>query len=589
MNFRVMNFVLILAILLFALLLRGEVTSEATAPEEGIMVKVLFEPSWEFDIVVPFNGGLAAVENFPYGHWQIHDLGYINAYGEIVISPIHRHWVYMYYYRGAPTFTYGVAGIFSQEHEGVAFFDTYGNRLTPFRFIDAKNFSEGLSAVRTGGSWIHTDDMVFIETGEPERWGFVDLSGEIVIPLVFDYVDSFYDGLAVAMRDGRWGVIDTRGNTVIDFQSEEFHLPGPSPVGGRMPQLSEGLFTVWDTIHPGEDEDPWDITIRAGAVDMYGNLVIPKDFGWVRGFVDGVAVVESIVGFDEWPEFGVIDRSGELIVPFGRYREIRSFSEGLASVVTTQNGRSGFIDTNGNEVIVAEFAEARHFSEGRAAFAMGERWDTWTWGFIDTYGNEIVPAVFGSVLDFSEGLAAVGFGDEENRKWGFIDYDGQWVVPLMFDEVQSFSEGLAWFRLGDEWGLLQITTDAELAIDASSQPDIHELMNLREQAESDDLPYHPSEETPDIITPDEEPQITHPEYVDTDDQPYEVHYTAEDDTTNIGDIFLRYWSIIVVVPAFIVRCVFHITKREIPIWIIPTICLSAIVLNVITHFIFFGR
>ncbi|MGC1648891.1 MAG: WG repeat-containing protein [Candidatus Sulfotelmatobacter sp.] len=57
------------------------------------------------------------------------------------------------------------------------------------------------------------------------RGGFINRSGQVVIPLCFDAVGDFSEGLARFERDGNWGYIDTRGSVVIEPKfpwAEEF-------------------------------------------------------------------------------------------------------------------------------------------------------------------------------------------------------------------------------------------------------------------------------------------------------------------------------------------------------------------------------
>jgi hypothetical protein len=54
---------------------------------------------------------------------------------------------------------------------------------------------------------------VLFEVEEHGREGFIDRNGQIVIPLCFDAVVEFSEGLARFERDGRWGYIDLAGGS----------------------------------------------------------------------------------------------------------------------------------------------------------------------------------------------------------------------------------------------------------------------------------------------------------------------------------------------------------------------------------------
>ena len=48
--------------------------------------------------------------------------------------------------------------------------------------------------------------------------GFIDSSGNVVIPFKYDYVDNFFEGLARVRLDGKYGFIDKSCNVVIPFK-----------------------------------------------------------------------------------------------------------------------------------------------------------------------------------------------------------------------------------------------------------------------------------------------------------------------------------------------------------------------------------
>jgi len=77
--------------------------------------------------------------------------------------------------------------------------------VIPHRYVETKDFSEGLAAVRKyyGG------------------WGFIDQKGEEIIPFDFQKVRSFSEGLAAVKLKGKWGFIDKIGYCVIPFDYEE--------------------------------------------------------------------------------------------------------------------------------------------------------------------------------------------------------------------------------------------------------------------------------------------------------------------------------------------------------------------------------
>ena len=64
-------------------------------------------------------------------------------------------------------------------------------------------------------------------------------------------------------------------------------------------------------------------------------------------------------------------------------------------------------------------------------------------GFVNPQGKEIVPLVYENAEKFSEGLAAV----KKEGKWGYIDTTGKVVIPFAYSHAGGFEEGTAYVSI----------------------------------------------------------------------------------------------------------------------------------------------
>ena len=152
------------------------------------------------------------------------------------------------------------------------------------------------------------------------------------------------------------------------------------------------------------------------------------EYNAIAEFHEGFAVV-TLDG-----KRGFIDETGrEVITP--RYEDAGIFSEGLAAV--KQDGKWGFIDTQGREVISPRYEDARVFREKLAAVRLEGKW-----GYIDPTGRLIIAPTHARAFDFSEGMARISTGGFF-PEYGFIDRKGKVVLPIQFAQARDFSEGLA--------------------------------------------------------------------------------------------------------------------------------------------------
>lgn len=110
-----------------------------------------------------------------------------------------------------------------------------------------------------------------------------------------------------------------------------------------------------------------------------------------------------------------------------------------------ENGRYGYINSEGFVTIKPAFEEGYSFCEGLARVSVQHKY-----GFIDKTGKLVIEPVFDDAGDFSQGLAMVSI----DNKYGFIDREGKQTVPLKYELVSSFSEGLAGAYTRGKWGYI---------------------------------------------------------------------------------------------------------------------------------------
>jgi hypothetical protein len=162
-------------------------------------------------------------------------------------------------------------------------------------------------------------------------------------------------------------------------------------------------------------------TNKYGFVDIYGEIVIPSMYNFVRGFKDGRAAV-----FDsETKKWGFINYKNETVIPF-IYDFVSDFGydkddfpgfKGLAYVnIGISDDRIGSMITDGK------------------------------WGLINTDGEVILPIKYGDISQAIENMASIVDGERVDTprpdgayswevigKMGFINREGKIVIPVEYD------------------------------------------------------------------------------------------------------------------------------------------------------------
>ncbi len=153
-----------------------------------------------------------------------------------------------------------------------------------------------------------------------------------------------------------------------------------------------------------------------------GEILCKNDFAEMPSMVcDGLFVVKNSKGYYECYD---ISNPKEPISKGGKYTQLGLFGpEGVAFAVKEGKGIT-IIDKDFEEVkkLPKNVSSTRNFSEGLAAFCKDGKW-----GFLDKKGDEVIAAKYEGVTDFSEGRA---FG-LKGEKILLIDKKG--------DVIKSFS------------------------------------------------------------------------------------------------------------------------------------------------------
>jgi hypothetical protein len=274
--------------------------------------------------------------------------------------------------------------------------DSLGNEITIFKYNDITCFNDGIAGVKLN-----------------DKWGAINKSGKEIVPIIYeDIINSLsscayvYGGLKLKQKN-KWGVIDTNNKVIIPFVYDSLHYFHEPPIclgfkndkisiidlttkkiietsynstggfiGGNLLAVEQnkkwGLINTkgveiislkYDYLVNGEEffltkkNDKW------GCIDIKGNEIVPIKYTGLRGNseekvfsvnINGdwfINEYSNLVHNDEFEgtnsRWGLIDYEGKEITEM-KYEKMSIFYKGKAEV--TLNGRTFYIDKNGNEV-----------------------------------------------------------------------------------------------------------------------------------------------------------------------------------------------------------------------------------------------
>lgn len=100
----------------------------------------------------------------------------------------------------------GMMGVCKKGTYQCGFVDQTGKLVIPLIYEEIWSFSDGLAAVST------VNENGFL------KWGFVDKTGNMVIPAIYETVNDFSEGVAPVSNGEYWEYIDKTGKTAIPMQ-----------------------------------------------------------------------------------------------------------------------------------------------------------------------------------------------------------------------------------------------------------------------------------------------------------------------------------------------------------------------------------
>ncbi|WP_291782837.1 WG repeat-containing protein [Cecembia sp.] len=149
------------------------------------------------------------------------------------------------------------------------------------------------------------------------KYGFIDKSGNWIIPAQFDGVKKFTEGLAAFQENGQWGVIDRQGQIIS------------RAIFNHVADFKRGFAVV-------------KIGNKQNILDRNGQLLLEEGYERISLGADNYFISE------ENEKFGLIAPDGKEIVP-PKFEELRR--EDLNRVLVRVGDKFGIMDENGDYLL----------------------------------------------------------------------------------------------------------------------------------------------------------------------------------------------------------------------------------------------
>jgi hypothetical protein len=347
--------------------------------------------------------------------------GFINQSGKIVIPAT---------FDGVDFFHEGIAVV--SVNDKLGYINKSGNTIIKPQFDEANAFSNGVAVFqknnryglldRSGGVLLEpifkdislsSENLFFALKDSLYACYSVD-GAQILVPSLTE-VKSFENGKAIVAKNSGWGVMDTLGKPVINFQYDDIR------------SIAQNYLATKDA--------------KTIFFSNAGDTLFTADSVEISAFSEGFALIVKN------NKIGIINQNAQLVVKytFDNYSNaliFGLFKYGHAKMYDASSNKFGLIDTLGNWTVLPKFSNISFYSTIFAA-QKSTYWEYWTTNLKKKWSIKFANA------ESFVGPSAVVIND---GKYGLLGKDGKFILPAEWNEIIDIHPAL--FRLKDSLGFV---------------------------------------------------------------------------------------------------------------------------------------
>ena len=350
----------------------------------------------------------------------------------VKITPMFAAKIQQYSYLSSFSEGYAVVGrevadSISPQKFVYTYIDIEGNEIPQCHYEDAKDFSEGLAAVRKDG-----------------KYGFINTKGEVVIPFNYSDADCFGDSLAAVCKDGKWGYINREGIEIISIPKNEDEY-----VETLLTPFSEGIaFTIKPQGWDGFEYYAIDKTGKKLFTGTIGGWCSEEGGRFQREYLPKFSNGEVYIPSDDYDTYDVYNKQGQKLrtekgKPVNNYEVITRIDTIGGSFITRyglKEIRTDSADTAplGNiPVIYDKIHELKNgvalvciYKYDQEALIYGEGEGGYTadihYGYADLYGNDTFSQEIKNLCEQSLDKAKSKYDDYNSERNNPTWLNGTW-------------------------------------------------------------------------------------------------------------------------------------------------------------------
>ncbi|SMF83671.1 WG containing repeat-containing protein [Paenibacillus uliginis N3/975] len=277
-----------------------------------------------------------------------------------------------------------------------------------------------------------------LKTTEGMKWGYINNRGKMEIRSLYDDARDFQEnGLAIVGVNGKYGIIDISTNYVVQ------------PVYNMISPFSERRAIVID----GQGFK---------LIDETGTVLTKRAYPFIANMQDGRSVFNvTNVGNGGTSRYGYLNSQGNEVIS-AQYEEANDFENGRAVVKIKDNeyaliGRDGrklatypytYVGPHGDGLLAFKREAAGKYGyDGRAVVNTAEDYKS-NYGVINKQGMFVVKPEYNDIRDLGDERLALGRAVDPEQpflgsKYAIADWKGTVLSEFVYQDVSNFQDDLA--------------------------------------------------------------------------------------------------------------------------------------------------
>lgn len=317
------------------------------------------------------------------------------------------------------------------------------------------------------------DDQKMIHAQKGDKYGYIDIHQNEIIPFKYDELDLFSEGLAGAKINGKFGFLDRKGQEIISFQFEEIEFFNHLGLAIVKKNSKYGIINK-----KGETIIPFDYQaiIQLESVKL---IAVSKKNKWAFYSILGKQLSDFIyddISFSE-SDLIFVKKEGkvgylnsDLIerIPIGKYSFGSSFNKNGLAIVSLKN-RYGVINEKDIQIIKTEFDSIGYLQEqyGESDSYVGFKNNKLT--LFNQKGIFIIDNIKDYFKDFcrlNNKVKTIYQVHGINNLSGVVDDSGNVLIPINYEEIEGFrGKNKTVVKYNGKYGLIDSNNKIVLQID----------------------------------------------------------------------------------------------------------------------------